>query len=192
LGKKLSLELSLYPQEEAMEYEFILKFALPDPDDDPASFLDSLYEAGCGDDAVIGVGKRGTIALDFTRHGTSADEAIFSAVEDVTKAIPGAVLMEVTPDLVTFAGVADVIGCSRQNIRKYAAGEIKALEITFPRPIVSGPTSLWSLYEVATWFDRNTDIHPPRSAIEISRVARRINVGIQLRRVQETENIAAE
>jgi predicted DNA-binding transcriptional regulator AlpA len=175
-----------------MEYEFILKFALPSPDDDPSNFLDSLYEAGCGDDAVIGVGKRGTIALDFSRHGASAEEAVLSAVQDVTKAIPGAVLTEVTPDLVTLAGVADVIGCSRQNIRKYAAGEIKALEATFPRPVVSGAVTLWSLYEVTNWFKRNTDLHPPRSVIEVSKIARRINVDIQLRRAQETESIAAE
>src|SRR5690242_12916771 len=102
-----------------MEYEFILKFALPNPDDDPSNFLDALYEAGCGDDSVIGVGKRGTIALDFTRHGESAEEAVLSAVEAVRKTIRGAVLTEVSPDLVTLAGVADVIGCSRQNIRKY-------------------------------------------------------------------------
>ena len=175
-----------------MEYEFILKFALPKPDDDPSDFLDALYEAGCGDDAVIGVGKRGTIALDFTLQGESANEAVLSAVENVTKAIPGAVLTEVTPDLVTLAGVADVIGCSRQNIRKYAAGEIKTLETAFPQPVVSGAATLWSLYEVTDWFKRNTDLRPPRSVIEVSRIARRINVGIQLRRVQETESIAAE
>jgi len=175
-----------------MEYEFILKFALPNPSDDPSIFLDALYEAGCGDDAVIGVGKRGAIALDFTRQGASAEEAVFSAVESVTKAIPGAVLTEVTPDLVTLAGVADVVGCSRQNIRKYAAGEIKAMEVAFPQPVVSGAATLWSLYEVATWFDQHTDIHPPRPVIEVSKIARRVNVDVQLRRAREAESVAAE
>jgi hypothetical protein len=175
-----------------MEYEFILKFALPHPEDDPSCFLDALHETGCGDDALIGVGRRGMIALDFTRDRSSAEEAITSAVKDVQKAISGAVLTEVIPDLVTLAGIADAAGCSRQNIRKYAAGEIKTLQVAFPRPVVSGPTNLWSFYEVAIWFDRNTDLHLQRSVIEVSRVARRINVGIQLRRAQELESMAAE
>lgn len=175
-----------------MEYDFVLRFSLPNPDDDPSSFLDALHQAGCGDDAVIGVGRRGMIALDFTRAGSSADEAVGSAIEDVHRSIPGATLAEVSPDLVTLAGIADVIGCSRQNIRKYAVGEIKALRVTFPRPIVSEPAGLWSLYETAVWFDRNTDIHPPHSVIEVSRVARRINVEIQLRRAQAVEDMAVK
>jgi hypothetical protein len=80
------------------KYEFELTFSLPDADADPASFLDALFEAGC-DDATVGVGRRGAIGLDFTREAASARDAFSSAIEDVKRAIPGAVLVEAKPDL---------------------------------------------------------------------------------------------
>jgi hypothetical protein len=107
-------------------WEFILKFRLPDRAIDPESWLDVLYEAGC-DDVTVGTGKAGVIALDFSREASSAEEAVQSAINDVRKAIPGAVLTEIGPDLVNLADLAEVVGCARQNIRKYVAGEIKAL-----------------------------------------------------------------
>lgn len=62
---------------------------------DPTAWLDALYETGC-DDATVGVGKHGSIALDFSREAASAEEAIRSAIGDVQKAIPGAVLTEIS------------------------------------------------------------------------------------------------
>jgi len=43
-------------------YDFTLKFALGQQGADPESYVDRLYEAGC-DDALIGIGKRGRIAV---------------------------------------------------------------------------------------------------------------------------------
>src|SRR5271168_4316710 len=80
-------------------YSFVLNFNLPRGDEDPGQYLDALYEAGC-DDALVGVGHRGMIGLDFTRSASSAEEALRSAVRDVQRAIPGANLVQVGPDLV--------------------------------------------------------------------------------------------
>lgn len=79
-----------------MEYEFILTFALAS-EADPEQYLDALYKAGC-DDAAVGIGKIGSIALDFTRESDSEENAVLSAIADVKKAIPGATLKKVTPD----------------------------------------------------------------------------------------------
>src|SRR5208283_848057 len=99
------------------EFDFLLKFDLPDPETDPDKFVDALYEAGC-DDAAIGIGQHGRVALSFTREATSALEAVASAIADVKKAIPEARLVEATPDLVGLTDIAQILGCSRQNIRK--------------------------------------------------------------------------
>jgi hypothetical protein len=96
-------------------WEFVLKFRLPRDGADPTDWLDALFEAGC-DDATVGVGKHGSIALDFSREAPSAEEAIHSAIEDARKAIPSAVLTEISPDLGNLADLADVVGCSRQNL----------------------------------------------------------------------------
>ena len=51
-----------------------------------------MAEAGC-DDATIGIGLRGRIALDFAREADTAREAIVSAAHAVRQAIPGAQLV---------------------------------------------------------------------------------------------------
>ncbi len=52
-----------------------------------------------------------------------------SALRDVKKAVPGAELIEVTPDFVGLTDVAELIGVSRQNMRKL----MLAHAATFPR-----------------------------------------------------------
>jgi hypothetical protein len=75
------------------EYEFTLKFKLPDTDADPEQFVGALAQAGC-EDALVGVGQPGRIALDFTREAASAFEAVASAVRGIRQAIAGAELVE--------------------------------------------------------------------------------------------------
>lgn len=81
------------------EYEFTLKFKLPDDNTNPEIYLDQLYEEGC-DDAIIGIGKKGYFAFEFIRESTSSYEAMSSAIEGVKKVIPQAKLIEASPDFV--------------------------------------------------------------------------------------------
>ena len=163
-------------------YDFTLTFALPDANATAASFLDALFEAGC-DDATIGVGKRGSIGLEFSREASSAEDAIRSAVASIESAIPRAQLLEVKPDLVNLTDVAELVGVSRQNIRKYAAGEMRSVKVPFPVPCFSGAPSLWHLYDVAIWLVRNTDLRLRREVIELSFAAYKINLEAQQRHV---------
>ncbi|CAN1209772.1 DNA-binding protein [Tumidithrix helvetica PCC 7403] len=81
------------------EYDFTLKFNLQNFQADPNDYVEKLYESGC-DDSLIGVGKKGCIALNFVRAASSAYKAISRAISDVKRVIPHATLIEVTPDLV--------------------------------------------------------------------------------------------
>lgn len=90
------------------DYEFTLKFLLPVHAADPEAHLEALGEAGC-DDALVGLGQRGRIALDFTRSARSAFAALSSAVSEVRAAIPDAVLAEVSPDFVGLTDLADFV-----------------------------------------------------------------------------------
>ncbi|MNC83853.1 hypothetical protein D3C75_1380530 [compost metagenome] len=58
---------------------------------------DRLAKAGC-DDALVGVGQAGHLALEFVREAPSVREAIESALEDVRRAVPGAHLIETIPN----------------------------------------------------------------------------------------------
>lgn len=158
------------------EYEFTLTFGLPGEQANPEHYLDALYQAGC-DDAVIGTGVPGTIALEFVREAKSAAAAIKSAIANVKVAIPGAVLTEASPDLVGLTDVAAILQCSRQNIRKYMTNYTG-----FPKPAYTGTSILWHLWELAS-FEK---INIPRTVAELSIATFRINLDIQQRRYQKS------
>jgi len=164
-------------------WEFVLRFKLPEGKENPEEWLDRLFEAGC-DDATVGTGKTGAIALDFSREARTAEEAVLSAIENVLAAIPGAQLLETRPDIVNLADLADIIGCSRQNIRKYAAGEIKTVKMAFPEPVYTGGSiSLWRLAEELPWFAANTEIHPPKQVLDLSKITSIKNLEVQRARL---------
>ena len=62
----------------AMEYTFTLKYQLADDDRDPDGLVERLGEAGC-DDALVGIGQPGRLALEFTRDADNADAAMCGA-----------------------------------------------------------------------------------------------------------------
>lgn len=155
------------------EYEFTLTFDLHDDQGDPEQYADALFEAGC-DDALVGIGLPGTIALEFVREAVSASDAMKSAIENVKHAIPEAELIEAKPDLVGLSDVAEILDCSRQNIRKYMN---KYAE--FPHPMFTGRTQLWHLWEVA----RFEKLNVPANVFDISKAAFRVNLGIQQKKL---------
>jgi len=164
------------------EYDFILKFRLPETDVDPERYVDALAEAGC-DDATIGIGQRGRIALNFTREARSALDAVRSAVRDVKRAIPGVQLVEASPDFVGLSDVADLVGCSRQNIRKLMITNAA----TFPVAVHEGTQSLWHLRPVLDWFAETQKRPIDRALIEVSEVTMKVNIASDARRVSDME-----
>jgi len=152
------------------EYEFILKFSLPDNQADPEIFIDKLAEAGC-DDALIGIGCSGRIALDFTRVSSSALEAVLSAIKDVKRAIPDAGLIEAAPDLVGLTDVADILGFSRQNMRK-----LMLKNPDFPPPFHDGKPSIWHLAKILRWMDKKNMYPIEESLLDIATINMQFNI----------------
>jgi len=100
-----------------MEYNFILKYQIDHGEDAGDSIAERLGGGGC-DDALLGLGQPGRIALNFCRQAKSAEKALLSALSDVKAALPEAVLIEAAPDFVGLSDVADSVGVTRQNLRK--------------------------------------------------------------------------
>lgn len=128
------------------EYEFTLRFDASACSGSGEELVELLAEHGC-EDATIGVGIPGRVALMFTREAESAEEAVLSAVRDVRSALPGATLIEAAPDFVGVTEVADYVGRSRQNIRKL----LIACGRWGPAPVHEGSSSLWHLAPVLIW-----------------------------------------
>lgn len=154
-----------------MQYRFTLNYQLVDDAVDIDALIERLGAAGC-DDALVGIGLPGRIALEFTRTAKSAQAAMTSALADVKRAIPFAQLIEATPDLVGLSDAADVVGVSRQNLRKL----MLAHQRDFPLPVHSGSSSIWHLEDLVTWLHKTMNYEVPAETIEIARVAKQVNL----------------
>ena len=100
-----------------MQYEFKLSFKIAASEGDHDQIMMKLADADCTD-ALVGLGVGGHVSLEFIREANSALEAMLQAIEDVRQALPSAQLIEACPDLVGLTDVADIVGVSRQNMRK--------------------------------------------------------------------------
>jgi hypothetical protein len=152
------------------QYDFTLTFALGQSDADPESFVEPLMKEGC-DDALIGIGRPGCIALDFSREASSAEEAVLSALSDVKRAIPDAEFIEAAPDFVGVPDIANLLCVSRQYVGKVFAKH----ESLIPPPAHSGVRAVWHLETILTWLIERQIKEIDPSLLEVSRINMRCN-----------------
>lgn len=157
------------------EYDFVLKFKLPDIEEDAEHYLAALELAGC-DDALVGTGQVGYVMLDFTREAENAKEAVLSAINDVHTAIEGAELIEASPDYVGLTDVAGILEITRQAVYNIM---IKNVE-TFPSPVHGGVSGIWHLSEVADFFVQYNKRKFNTSTHNIAIINRAVNVQRQI------------
>lgn len=170
-----------------MEYIFTLRFQLPKPLLPEDELLKQLIDAGC-DDALVGLGVPGKVALEFTREASSAQRAVLSAIRNVQSAMPGAQLTEAAPDLVGLTDVADIIGVSRQNMRKLMLSHSSQ----FPLPVHDGKTALWHLADVLEWLEQRGSYAIPDATRELAQVTLRLNLQQTMQRYSHCIASAAD
>ena len=162
-----------------MEHDFVLKFRMMEGSARPQDLVERLGRAGC-DDAVVGIGQPGRIALDFTREADSAEQAIISALEGVKRAVPHAELIEACPDFAGLTDIAELVGVSRQNMRKLMLAHAG----TFPAPVHEGSTALWHLAPVLEWLRTRAGYAIEQRLLETARIAMQVNVTRESRRLE--------
>lgn len=160
------------------EYKFELTFKLPQ-EADPDQYFAAL-EKSCSD-AMVGTGQTGYMAFDFNRESTSAYDAIVSAVTDVKKAIPKASLVEATPDFVGLTDVAELLGFTRQYMRKIM---VKS-GTTFPSPVHEGKSSIWHLSNILIWLKENNKYKVEDTLIDVANVNKKFNLIKELNQVND-------
>lgn len=152
------------------EFSFTLIFTLPQEQQHPEQWVEALGANGC-DDALIGVGVTGRIALNFIRDAHCAKDAVVSAIKDVKSTVAGATLVEVAPDLVGLTDIADLMGFSRQYMRK-----VMLSRHSFPAPVHDGKTTIWHLDAVLRWLRETGVSNVPLPLLELSAVTRQCNL----------------
>lgn len=155
------------------EYEFTLTFTLSSPGIDVDNLVERLGAAGC-DDATIGVGARGRVALSFVREAESAAKAVFSGIAEVKRAIPDATLIEASPDLVGLTDVAELLGVTRQNVRKLMLD----CEALAPAPVHDGRPTIWHLAKVLGWLLEEKSYPLKEDLVELACTTMQINLAI--------------
>lgn len=158
-------------------YNFSLIFDF-DQEIDPEIYLDSLYEAGCGD-AIVGIAEKGSITLDFIRQSNSAYQAVYSAIQQVKSVIPSAILIQVAPDLVDVLELSEIFECTKQNIQKYVNQD------NFPKPFFKGYQTIWHLDEVLEWFKLKNQEKVDVKLLEIAQLTRNINLTLETKKAND-------
>lgn len=166
------------------DYEFTLKFLLLDKNVDYDECIKKLESEGCTD-ALIGIGKKGYIALNFNRQSKSAYEAISSAITDVKKAIPNTKLIEASPDFVGLTDISELFGFTRQNMRKIRENNTN----DFPPPVHEGLASIWHLSKVLSWLKEKKLYKVDDIMLETSKMTMLVNI---TKEVNEIENPLVE
>lgn len=154
-----------------MEYLFTLKYQLSEQDSNQEEIVERLGAGGC-DDALIGIGQPGRIALEFTREADSAQAALLSALADVKQVVPGASLIEAAPDFVGLTDVADVVGMTRQNMRKLMVNHATS----FPAPVHDGNSAVWHLADVLKWLLARGPYRVAAGVTEVAETTKQVNL----------------
>lgn len=158
------------------EYEFTLTFVLPAAPADIDGVVERLGAAGC-DDATVGIGRWGRLALAFTREAETAGAAVRNALADVRTAVPDARLIEASPDLVGLSDVAALLGVTRQNVRKL----VLACDAPAPVPVHEGRPTIWRLAKVLTWLrDEKRYVVPPE-LMDVALATMQANLAVEAR-----------
>jgi predicted DNA-binding transcriptional regulator AlpA len=75
--------------------------------------------------------------------------------------------------------VAEIVGVSRQNMRKL----MLAYRGSFPAPVHEGSASIWHLAEVLTWLEDKGSYVLDRSILETARATLEVNSAREARRL---------
>ncbi len=98
----------------------------------------------------------------------------------VKHALPEARLIEAAPDLVGLTDVANLIGVSRQNMRKLVLGH----GASFPAPLHEGSASVWHLSDILTWLNAKGSYAIDATLAELADSARQINLAKEARQLK--------
>jgi predicted DNA-binding transcriptional regulator AlpA len=100
--------------------------------------------------------------------------------------VPSASLIEVAPDLVGLTDVADIVGVSRQNMRKL----MLAHPGSFPAPVHEGSASIWHLADVLAWLQARGSYSLAKDVLDVARVALQVNVAKEGQRLRSSASKA--
>jgi hypothetical protein len=84
------------------------------------------------------------------------------------------VLLEASPDLVGLSDLADIVGRTRQNMRKL----LLTCDGSALAPVHEGSSSMWHLAPVLTWLRSEKSYSVPEDLIDLAQTTMQINLAV--------------
>lgn len=163
---------------ESTEHNFQIVLGVREVD---AKLSDRLFEAGCGDAALVA--RDGLVFLDFDREAPTFEDAVTSAIRDVRKA--GLLVVRVEPDdLVNQAQIGERAGRTRASINQLVQGQRGPGG--FPAPHSgAGEGRLWRWSEVSAWLAQLNRDPLPREELARARFVAFVNTALSFAQARE-------
>ncbi len=132
-------------------HTFTLRFLSPGHSAEELSI--QLYEE-IEDASLMGPDGDGSFLLEFDRRSTSLPRALATALGELLKVLPGAIVLRVEEDdLATMADIAKRAGRTPESIRLLVAGRRGPGGFPPAAGRLDARTKLWRWADVAKWFD---------------------------------------
>ncbi|MGH2962460.1 MAG: hypothetical protein ACRDVF_17900 [Microbacterium sp.] len=137
---------------DATGHVFIFLFQIPGAQE-PDEYAVRAYEDDALQDFSLGgPDPSGVFEADFQREARSFPAAVLSALHDLERVFPKAVILRVEPDdLVTIAAIAERVGRSHESIRLLARNERGPGGFPPPAGRLDAKTQVWRWSDAAPW-----------------------------------------
>jgi len=131
---------------------FIFLFQIPGAQEPDEYAVRAYDDDGLQDFSLAGPDSSGVFEADFEREARSFPAAVLSALHDLERVFPEAVVLRVEPDdLVTIAAIAERVGRSHESIRLLARNERGPGGFPPPAGRLDAKTQVWRWSDVAPW-----------------------------------------
>ncbi|MGB5290709.1 MAG: hypothetical protein WBN41_04590 [Lysobacterales bacterium] len=81
-------------------------------------------------------------------------------------------LKQAAPDLVGLSDITEILGYSRQNIRKLMMNNL----VSFPAPIHEGKTVLWHLSSILSWVKESNRYQVDELLLDVANINMQLNI----------------
>ena len=146
---------------------------------------DVLFESGCDDALLCFYGN--TAYLEFDRAGSSFEQAVLSAIDDIESSALPARVVSVDATLLGLSDIAQRSQLSRQAVAMLKDGTRGPG--SFPAPVqrLTGHSPLWRWAAVARWLHENGKLSAELA--ENAQVMENINLALALRETPQRQYV---
>jgi hypothetical protein len=163
------------------DFTFTLRFLSPGRSAEDLSIR--LYER-IDDASLMGPDEDGSFLLEFDRRASSLPRALAAALDELTKALPDAIVLRVEEDdLATMADIAKRAGRTPESVRLLVGGRRGPGGFPPAAGRLDARTRVWRWADVAQWFEESLGESLPGTADSAFVLA--FNDALEIRRLAE-------